>query len=105
MPLAGTPKGVNLPLQVNLHLQFGEEVMIEEGSINAGEGHHLLPIHLPHLDLPMQQEVKRNEIHVALADGVCVRNVLGVERKSSKKEERTSLFSHMMAPMAKQISY
>ena len=66
--------------------------MIKEGSINAGEGHHLLPIHLPHLDLLMQQEVKRNKIHVALADGVCVRNVLGVERKSFREGGKNITF-------------
>ena len=32
-------------------------------------------------------------------------NVLGVEHKSSKKEERTSLFSHMMVPTTKMIRY
>ena len=77
--------------------------MDEEGNINAEEDHHLLPIHLSHLTLQMQQEVMKSTSH--LAEGTYVLSVLGVEHKSSKKEGRTSLSSHMMVPMAKLIRY
>ena len=43
-----------LLLQVNLALHLGEEVMIEEETINEEEDHHLHLIPLPHVNLQMR---------------------------------------------------